>query len=119
MGLTTRPSPPVVKEAGRPDPAKVGKVGLDRFIQPRRVHSSDQGLITSIPLLSKSSMSLVATDAPRLLAIAAIWQSALVDGTTGSAVSGGYRGVGLGCGTIEGKDTASKVLPEHPFHLVK
>ena len=34
---------------------------------------ANQGLITSIPPSSKSSMSLVATDAPRLRAIAATW----------------------------------------------
>ena len=43
-------------------------------------HPSAQGLITSIPLPSKSPMSLVTTDAPRLRAIAAIWQSAWLMG---------------------------------------
>ena len=62
--------------ARRPYAAQVVKILPNCCHQLRCAHASAQGLITSIPLPSKSSMSLVATDAPRLRAIAAIWQSA-------------------------------------------
>ena len=62
--------------AGPPYAAEVGEVLLDCCGQLSCAHPFAQGLITSIPLPSKASMSLVATDAPRLRAIAAIWQSA-------------------------------------------
>lgn len=43
----------------------------------------------------------------------------MIDGTPGSAASGGYHGVGPGCGTVKGKDAFIKILPEHPFYLCK
>ncbi len=43
----------------------------------------------------------------------------MVDGTPGGAASGGYHGVGLGCGTVKGKDASIKILPQHPLHLFK
>ena len=41
----------------------------------------------------------------------------MVDGTPGGASSRGYYGVGLGCGTVKGKDASIKVLLQHPLHL--
>ena len=43
----------------------------------------------------------------------------MIDGTAGSASSGGYYGVGLGCSAIENENAAGEILPEHPIHLLK
>ncbi len=60
--------------------AEVGQAVLSRRYLLRCTHPPAQGLISSILIPSKSSTSLVATDAPRQRAMAAIWQSAWLMG---------------------------------------
>ena len=68
------------RAARRPYAAQVVKIGCNGCGKLLCAHPFAQGLITSIPLPSKSSTSLVATAAPRQRAIAAIWQSAWLMG---------------------------------------
>ena len=57
-------------------PSQSCKILFKHNCRLRGSHPMTQGLITVIPIPSKSSTSLVATDASRLRAMAAIWQSA-------------------------------------------
>ena len=58
--------------AGRSDPAQIGKILLYRRCQLRCVHPIVQGLIGSTPLPAMPCTSLVATDASRQRAMAAM-----------------------------------------------